>query len=160
MTYFIVLSKKVQNSVKCHSEIKICLQPLYHGQNIELLPPLHNSDRCWTCWCFEKNHDRSHSRFFKVSWDISNQSLKDLGIIIPILFAPQLTCFSFPTSTKIHEPLSHVGLLLSSLRIIFLNREETNEKLGALLSLHSLVIWHNVLPTGALSFAFLFLAPK
>lgn len=40
--------------LQCHSER--CLQPLYHGKNTELLPPLHNSDRCWTCWYFEKNH--------------------------------------------------------------------------------------------------------
>ena len=37
--------------------IKIRLLPLYYGLNVELLPPLHSSDRCWTCWCLEKNHD-------------------------------------------------------------------------------------------------------
>jgi hypothetical protein len=58
-----------------------------------------------------------------------------------------------------HKPLSHIGLLLSSLKILFLNRGEgTSEKFSALLSLHSLVTLHNVLRTRDLFFLFLFLA--
>ena len=60
-------------------------------------------------------NDHIHSSY--VSKDINNQNLRDLGIIFTILFASQLTCFSFPTSSEMHKPLSHIGLLLSSLKI-------------------------------------------
>ena len=54
--YYSVHKRIIQFSWNANLKWK-CLLPLYYGLNIELLPPLHNSDRCWTCWCFEKNHD-------------------------------------------------------------------------------------------------------
>lgn len=101
-------------------------------------------------------NDHIHSSY--VSGDNNNQNLRDLGIIFTILFACQLTCFSFPTSSEMHKPVSHIGLLLSNLKILFRNRGEgTSEKFRDLLSLHSLVTLHNVLRTRDLSFPFLFL---
>lgn len=79
---------------------------------------------------------------------MNSQRLKDLGMIITNIFAPQLTCSSFATFSETHKPLSHIGLLLLRLKIIFLNREEeTNEKSRAQFSLGSLVIYHNASPT-------------
>lgn len=57
-----------------------------------------------------------------------------------------------------HRPLNYVDLLPSSLKIIFLNREETKQNLRALLSLHALGIYLKYHPLWALSFPFHFLA--
>lgn len=44
-----------QNSVKSFWNKNMFMATLSWA-NIKLLPPLHNSDRCSTCWCSEKNH--------------------------------------------------------------------------------------------------------